>query len=108
VSAYYLRTHEAHTVNEAAGKRALSEGEHSPFHERPVGGRGGGGGGGGGAGGGREEEDVLREEERVGRAEDGELSSTREAALRRAQVAEELRERLRRFNCEADALDAQL
>jgi hypothetical protein len=88
----------------------LAEGEHSPFRERPVGGRGGGGGG--GAGGGREEEeDELREEERVGRAEDGVLSSTREAALRRAQVAEEereLRERLRRFNCEADALDAQL
>jgi hypothetical protein len=39
------------------------------------------------------------------------LSSTREAALIRAQVAEEereRRERLRRFNCEADALDAQL
>jgi hypothetical protein len=53
----------------------------------------------------------LRKEERVGRAEDGVLSSTREAAVRRAQVAEEereLRERLRRFNCEADALDAQL
>ena len=55
-----------------------------------------------------EEQDVLREEERVGRAEDGVLTSTREAALRRAQVAEELRERLRRFNCEANALDAQL
>ncbi len=41
-----------------------------------------------------EEEDVLREEERVGRAEGGVLTSTREAALRRAQVAEELRERL--------------
>ncbi len=43
-------------------------------------------------------------------AEDGVLSSTCEAALRRAQVAEEereLRERLRRFICEADALDAQ-
>ena len=54
---------------------------------------------------------TFKEEERVGRAEDGVLSSTREAALRRAQVAEEereLRERLRRFNCEADALDAQL
>jgi hypothetical protein len=53
----------------------------------------------------------LREEVRAGRAEDGVLSSTREAAVRRAQVAEEereLRERLRRFNCEADALDAQL
>ena len=105
----YVRTYGAHTVKEAAGKRALAEGEHSPFRERPVGGRGGGGGG---AGGGREEEeDVLRKEERVGRAEDGVLSSTREAAVRRAQVAEEereLRERLRRFNCEADALDAQL
>ena len=102
----YLRTYEA------AGKRALAEGEHSRFRERPVGGRGGGGGGGGGAGGGREEEeDVLREEVRVGRAEDDVLSSTREAAVRRAQVAEEereLRERPRRFNCEADALDAQL
>ena len=56
---------------------------------------------------------MLLEEERVGRREDGvvTVSSTREAALRRAQVAEEereLRERLRRFNCEADALDAQL
>jgi len=58
-----------------------------------------------------EEDDVLREEERVGRAEDGVLSSTREAALRRTQVDEEEREpgeRLRRFNCEADALDALL
>ncbi len=55
-----------------------------PFRERPVGGRGGRGGR--GAGGGREEEeDVLRKEERVGRAEDGVLSSTREAALRRAR-----------------------
>jgi hypothetical protein len=54
---------------------------------------------------------TLEEEERVGRGEDGVLSSTREAALIRAQVAEEeleRRERLRRFNCEADALDAQL
>ena len=54
---------------------------------------------------------MLRKEERVGRAEDDVLSSTREAALRRTQVAEEereLRERLRRFNGEADALDAQL
>ena len=52
----------------------------------------------------------MQEEEGVGIAEDGVLSSTREAALRRAQVAEEereRRERLRRFNCEADALDAQ-
>jgi hypothetical protein len=55
----YVRTYEARTLKEAAGKRALAEGEHSPFLERPVGGRGGGGGG---AGGGREEEeDVLRE-----------------------------------------------
>ena len=58
-------------------------------------------------------DDVLLEEERVGRREDGvvTVSSTREAALRRAQVAEEereLRERLRRFNCKADALDAQV
>ncbi len=107
----YLRTHKAHTVKEAAGKRALAEGECSPFRERPVGGRGGGGGGGGAGGGREEEEDVLRKEERVGRAEDGVLSSTREAALRRTQVAEEereLRERLRRFNGEADALDAKL
>ncbi len=81
----YVRTYGAHTVKEAAGKRALAEGEHSPFRERPVGGRGGGGGG---AGGGREEEeDVLREAERVGRAQDGVLSSLREAALRRAQSA---------------------
>ncbi len=50
-------------------------------------------------------------EERVVRAKDSVLSSTREAALRRAQVAaelRELREQLRRFNCEADALHAQL
>ena len=66
-----------------------ASGNHSPFRERPVRGRGGGGGG---ADGRREgEEDVLREEERVGIAEDGVLSSTREAALRRAQVAEEER-----------------
>ncbi len=72
-------------------------------------------GGAGGGGRAREEaDDVLLAEERVGRREDGVvkvMSSTREAALRRAQVAEEereLRERLRRFNCEADALDAQV
>jgi len=58
-------------------------------------------------------DDVLLEQERVERREDSvvRMSSTREAALRRAQVAEEereLRERLRRFNCEADALDAQV
>ncbi len=50
-------------------------------------------------------------EERVVRAKDSVLSSTREAALRRAHVAaelRELREQLRRFNCEADALHAQL
>ena len=102
----YLRTYEAHTLKEAAGKQALAEGEHSPFREWSVGGRGGG------ADGGREEEEnVLREEERVGRAEDGVLNSKRKAALRRAQVAEEARElrgRLRRFNCEADAVDAQV
>ena len=53
----------------------------------------------------------MREEERVGRAEDGVLNSTRKAALRRAQMAEEERElrgRLRRFKCEADAVDAQV
>ena len=68
MSAYYLTTHEAHTVNEAAGKPALAEGEHSPFRERPVGGRGGREGE--GTGGGREkEEDVLWEEETVGAGE---------------------------------------
>lgn len=84
-------------------------GDHSPFRERPVGGRGGGGGE---AGVRREqEEDVLREEERVGRAEDDVLSSTREEDLRRSQVSAEewdLWERPRLFNCETDALDAQL
>ena len=84
-------------------------GNHSPFRERPVGGRGGGGGE---AGVRREqEEDVLREEERVGRAEDDVLSSTREEDLRRSQVSAEewdLWERPRLFNCETDALDAQL
>jgi hypothetical protein len=55
----YLRTCEAHTLIEAAGQRALAKGEHSPFRERPVGGRGGGAGG--GAGGGREDkEDVWK------------------------------------------------
>ena len=80
-----------------------ASGNHSPFRERPVRGRGGGGGG---ADGRREgEEDVLREEERVGIAEDGVLSSTREAALRRAQVTEEEWElRERRHHVVADAL----
>ncbi len=77
-----------------------TSGNHSPFRERPVGGRGGG------ADGRREgEEDVLREEERVGIAEDGVLSSTREAALRRSQVTEEEWElRERRHHVVADAL----
>jgi hypothetical protein len=62
----FLRTYEAHTLKEAARKRGLEgPGEHSPFRERPVGGRGGREGE--GAGGGREkEEDVLWEEETVG------------------------------------------
>ena len=83
----YLRTYETHTPKDVVVKRTHTEGEHSPFCERPVGGRGGGGGG---TGVGREEgEDVLREEERVGRTEDGVLRSTREETLRRSQVTED-------------------